>query len=270
MTKSKENGEQSPELRIKKRILLLVIFLLIIAIFFSVLYYIYDRPYFEESKKFSKYEAYLRIKERRALYGDNYKSPKKRIKRYITMLGFAPYDGYDFEENKYHEYSRKKADKHYKTKLKIRINAQYHHMGYDPSNDNEENHAFFPSKHPKDAGKKVNYMIHEKISGLEAILKDKRTSRKQKEEAFRELEKIKQRSMKNASIITQAFHTKDESLLDGLIGWDKQSITKIKRRLKDTELNWCSGLNEYIPKDKYGKKLSTQEFNELLRELKKK
>jgi len=113
-------------------------------------------------------------------------------------------------------------------------------------------------------------MTHEKISGLEAILKDERTSIEQKDDATKKLERIKERTIYNTSITTQAFNTKDESLLDGLKGWSKYSVIKIKSRLKDTDLNWCSRLNEYIPMEKYGKKLSIQEFNQLLRELKKK
>ena len=81
---------------------------------------------------------------------------------------------------------------------------------------------------------------------------------------------IKQRNVNNESIISQAFYTKNEDLLDNLTGWDEYSIRKIKNRLTDVNLNWAIDLNEIIPKEKYGKKLSTHEFNELLKELRKK
>ena len=212
--------------------------------------------YFEELKKLTKHKAYLRVKKRRDQYGDNYKSTIKRIKRFIIMLGFSPYDGYDFMKEKY-------RDNH----NKVRLTGQYHHMDYNPSNDNEENHIFSASKHPKDMCKRINYMIHEYISGLEAILKDERKSSEEKEKAQKELEIILQRNKINTSIISQAFYTKNELLLDDLIGWHKNSINKIKIRLNDLDLKWTSRLNEYIPKEKYGEKISTQEFNKLLKEL---
>lgn len=150
---------------------------------------------------------------------------------------------------------------------KVRLNGQYHHMDYNPSNDNEENHIFLPSKHPKDMGKRINYMIHEYVSGLEAILKDERKSSEEKEKAQKYLEIILQRNKINTIIISQAFYTKNELLLDDLIGWNKNSINKIKIRLNDLDLKWTSRLNEYIPKEKYGEKISNQEFNKLLKEL---
>ena len=112
-------------------------------------------------------------------------------------------------------------------------------------------------------------MTHEYISGLEASLKDERTSIEIKQKVQKELEMIKKRNIYNESIISQAFNTKNENLLDDLNGWDEYSIRKIKIRLRDLNLKWASGLNEFIPREKYGKQVSIQEFNELLRKLRK-
>lgn len=38
---------------------------------------------------------------------------------------------------------------------------------------------------------------------------------------------------------------------------------KIKSRLEDNSLNWSSSLNNYIPREKYGKKFLDLEFNKL-------
>lgn len=208
--------------------------------------------YFKESKKLFKHRTYLKVKERRKKYGENYKSTTTRIKRLIIMLGFSPYDGYDFIENQY-------RDKY----NKIRINAHFHHLDYNPNNDNDENLVFLPSKHPRDTGRKINYITHDKISGLEATLKDRRTTPESKKKAQKTLKLIEQRTRKNATIITQAFYSKDEQILDDLIEWNINSLTKIKKRLRDLNLAWTLNLNKLIPTEKYGKRISDQEYKRL-------
>ena len=106
---------------------------------------------------------------------------------------------YDFIENQY-------RDKY----NKIRLNAHFHHLDYNPNNDNDENLVFLPSKHPKDTGRKINYISDDKISGLEATLKDRRTTPESKKKAQKTLKIIEQRTRKNATIITRAFYSKDE------------------------------------------------------------
>lgn len=208
--------------------------------------------YFKSSKKVSKHQSYLKVNKRRALYGNNYKSTIVRLKRFIIMLGFSSYDGYDFIENKY-------IDIHNKT----RLNAHFHHLDYDSKNDAEENLIFLPSKHPRDRKKKIEYMTHDKISGMEAICKDERTSISVKEKTQKKLADIKKRMKINAKIVSQVFFSHNMELLDELIGWSQQSIMKIKNRLEDNTLNWTAGLNDIIPKEKYGKKVSKLEFNNL-------
>jgi hypothetical protein len=100
------------------------------------------------------------------------------------------------------------------------------------------------------------------------MLKDDRVSIEKKEISFNKLERIKIRLITNVQIITKAFLTKDDSLFYGLIGWNAESLKWLKARLRDINLEWCAGLNEIIPKEKYGKNLSTQRFNELLEKLK--
>lgn len=212
--------------------------------------------YFHSSKKIVKYQSYQKVKKRRALYGDNYKSTIVRLKRFIELLGFSPFDGYDFMENKY-------LDVYNKT----RLNAQFHHLDYKSNNDTEENLVFLPSKHPKDSKKKIRYMTHDKISGLEATFKDERTNINIKKKAQMKLREIEKRLKINAKIVTQAFFTKNKEVFDGLIGWSQQSIMKIKIRLEDSSLSWTSSLNNYIPREKYGKKVSNLEFNNLKKKI---
>ena len=212
--------------------------------------------YFHSAKKIVKYQSYQKVKKRRALYGDNYKSTIVRLKRFIELLGFGPYDGYDFMENKY-------LDVYNKT----RLNAQFHHLDYNSNNDTEENLVFLPAKHPKDSKKKIKYMTHDKISGLEATYKNERTNIDIKKKTHLKLRGIEKRLKINAKIITQAFLTKDKEVLDRLIGWSQQSIMKIKNRLEDSSLSWASSLNNYIPREKYGKKVSNLEFNNLKKKI---
>ncbi len=209
--------------------------------------------YFSETKKYNKYKSYLKVKKRQEKYGENYASTLVRLERMITMLGFSVYDGYDFIENIYRTPHNK-----------LRINAQLHHSDYNSKNDKKENLNFLPSKHPNDSGEKINYMTHSYISGLEANLIDERSSEKTKLSAKNELEKIKNRIFQNQSIIKQCFQTKDEKFLEQLVGWTNNSIKAIGHRVKDIDLNWASGLNKIIPKDKYGKKISNQDFKDLL------
>ena len=180
------------------------------------------------------------------------KSPAIRLKRFIFMLGFSPFDGYDFLDNIF-------RDKY----NKFRINAHFHHIDYDPKNDMEENLVFLPSKHPNDSKKMIRYMTHDKISGMEATYKDNRTAKQIKNQTRKELSKIKQQLQKNTSIITQVFLSKDSQLLDSLIGWNRQSILKFKNRLEDHSLTWTMDLNKIIPKEKYGKRISNLEYNKL-------
>lgn len=48
-----------------------------------------------------------------------------------------------------------------------------------------------------------------------------------------------------------------------LIGWNIASLTKIKNRLRDLDLAWTLNLNELIPMEKYGKRISDQEYKKL-------
>ena len=189
------------------------------------------------------------FRERNKLYGTNYKSTEFRIKIFILMLGFSPYDGYDMWKSK-----------SYDKKLKrIRIWANLHHIDDDlkkEDSDDEKNLVFIPMKHPTDSKQDTRYLTHAKLSSYQA-------------NKFKTLLKsIKKTTIHNANILKRAFLTNNLKLLDSLRGWSKESILNAKKRLKDESCKWTKDLEKYIPLERTSRKrLSSQEKELIIKNL---
>ena len=197
---------------------------------------------FESARRnFYKYEEkrtnkFIREKKRYSDYGDSFYSMENRIRRFLMMLGFSPYDGFDLWNNKK------------KVKGKYRIYANFHHYHYNPIDRSDGDLVFIPVKPPKKyqtSGKK--YLTHNMISGREGNLRRTDISDETKKRNMEELKAIKERIVYNSILIEKAVLTLDSDLLNNLQGWDTIRVKKIKERLKDKKFLWSKGIQEYIP-----------------------
>ncbi len=180
---------------------------------------------------------------RKAQYGLTYFSTECRIEKFILMLGFSPYDGYDLWENKVFDSSN------------FKIWADFHHIKYHPKDKSLDDLAFIPRTHPNDLeSNQKHYLTHFDITTYE-VNNDRI-----------KLKEIKNRTLKNQKIIIRAFFSLKSSILDQLEGWNVSSIKKIKRRLNETAFSWCKGIEKYIPivEPKKFKFLPKEKYNKIV------
>ena len=163
-----------------------------------------------------KFDSLRRAKQKKrlteSLYGESFRSIKARFNNFCEMRGFSPFDGTDLIEL-----------------LEKGVTLGYHHMDYNPENDDHKNHTFVP----KMIIENRIYLSHNMISGLQANLerwKDRPDTVKKLEE---KLEELYQLGLKNAEIIREAVKIKRISNLDELENWSEESIKKLRVRIFD-------------------------------------
>ena len=193
-------------------------------------YYNYDNSYKERKRR--EYKRYL-------TYGEYFFDPKSRITRFLVMLGFSPYDGFDIWENKI------KIDGEYK------IFANFHHYHYNPEDQSENDLVFIPIKPPKNYITKIyqeeRFLTHNMIAGKEGHLKKPITSTRKKQQLREVLKEIEERIEYNSIIIEKSVMTFNSALLRKLIGWPENKINKAKVRLLNKNFTWALGLEKSIP-----------------------
>ncbi|TFG10240.1 MAG: hypothetical protein EU535_08420 [Promethearchaeota archaeon] len=183
-----------------------------------------------------KREKKLREQERYSDYGDSFYSMGNRIKRFLFMLGFSPYDGFDIWGNKVLIEGR------------YVIFANFHHYHYDPKDQSDRDLVFIPVKPPREYRiKEMNCLTHNMIAGREGNLKRTDISEKTRQKIIRELKEFEERIEYNSSIIELAVLTLDADILHNLVSWSKESIAKATKRLYDVNFEWANGIHECIP-----------------------
>lgn len=194
--------------------------------------YIYEKEIQrDEAKKLRN----LRNREKIGRYGATYFSPKFRVKKFLLMLGFSPYDGYDMWENKT------------KWRERYRIWASLHHIDYNDENDEEDNLVFIPVTHPEDIGREYKYLTHNYIGNLELKLAKTDISKSNQKDALIQLDEIKKKIKVNSDLLERAVFSLNPDLLDMLIGWEKESILKAINRLMNLDFSWANNVEKYIP-----------------------
>jgi len=193
-------------------------------------YYNYESSYKEKKRR--EYKRFL-------TYNDFFFLPNSRIKRFLLVLGFSPYDGFDLWENKIHFNG------------KLKIYANFHHYHYDPKEQSENDLVFIPIKPPKkirtNIYKEKKILTHNMISGKEGHLKHPRVSPKMKQKIREELDRIEKRIEHNAKLLEESVLTLQVNKLNNLINWSKESIDNAKLRLLDTDFTWTKGIELSIP-----------------------
>jgi len=207
-----------------------------------IFYFNYEDKFKEKRRR--EYERYL-------TYGVFFFSTRSRIKRFLLMLGFSPYDGFDLWDNKIIVDGRNK------------IFANFHHYHYKPKEQSEKDLVFIPIKPPKKIRTKVyqenKFLSHHMIAGREGHLKKTITSPQKKREIQAELDEFEKQIEYNSRLIEEAVLTQNKVLLKNLFGWTKNSINKAKSRLLDKNFTWAIGIEEAIPLAKeYGKREISQ------------
>jgi len=207
-----------------------------------------------KEKKRREYERYL-------TYGEYFFDPKTRIKRFLLLLGFSPYDGFDIWENRI------------SIKGKLKIFANFHHYHYDSEDQSENDLVFIPVKPPKKIRTKIyqekRFLTHHMISGREGHLKKKITSPKKKLQIQKDLKEIEEQIEYNSELIEKAVLTFDSDLLNNLLLWPEKQINKAKLRLLDNNFTWAKGIEKAIPltKKHNNYKINPRRVREIIKEI---
>jgi len=174
--------------------------------------------------------------QRRAKYGDLFFSHAVRVERFLIMLGFSPYDGYDIWRN------RVLIDG------KTRIFANFHHIQYVPEEKSKRDLVFVPQKSPSKYQKNIEkFLSHSMIAGREGNLKRTDISSITRHKIERELKAIQKILKFNSMLLEKAVVTlKPESLLK-LKGWTEESMKNAIERLKDREFSWAKDVEKLVP-----------------------
>ena len=200
-----------------------------------------------------------REKERLQQYGDDFYSVLSRIKSFLLMLGFSPYDGYDIWENRITNSGE------------CHMFANYHHYHYTPKDQSDDDLIFIPQRIPRkyEKSKQQPTLTHSMIAGKEGNLKMTNIKPETKIKIEKELDKIEHRIEHNASNLKEAVLTLNPQLLNNLIQWSAVSIDKAKKRLKDKKFKWANGLEKFIPiaKSNHRKKLNKNVVNKVIQEI---
>jgi len=198
----------------------------------------------QRRKKYYKYEENKtekkeREKERYLKYGDFFYSHKIRVERFLLMLGFSPYDGFDLWKNKIY------------INGKHRIYANFHHFRYNPEEQSKGDLVFIPIKPPKKVRTgdylSRSYLTHNMISGLEGNLKRCDISEETRSKILKKLQKIEQTIEYNSLILEKAIFTQNHKVLYDLKNWAEGDINNAINRLEDTKFTWARKLEKYLP-----------------------
>jgi len=171
-----------------------------------------------QKRLLTKFDSLRRAKQKKrlteSLYGENFRSIEARFNNFCEMRGFSPFDGTDLIEL-----------------LNKGEPLGYHHMDYNPENDDHTNHTFVPKRVIENRV----FISHSMISGLQANLerwKDRLDTVKKLEE---KLEELYQLGLKNREIIREAVRIKKINNLDELENWSEESIKKLRIRVLDED-----------------------------------
>jgi len=215
-------------------------------------YYNYEGSYKEKKRR--EYERYL-------TYGDNFFSPSSRIKRFLLMLGFSPYDGFDLWDNKI------------AVNGKYKIFANFHHYHYDPEEQSENDLVFIPIKPSKKIRTEIyegrNFLTHNMISGREGLLKKPNISNKARNRLRDELKEVEERIEYNSKILEDSIFFLRPDLINNLKNWSKEGIKKAKLRLLDSNFSWTKGIEQSIPltKEYANKTINQIEAQRIIQEI---
>lgn len=195
------------------------------------------RTYYKYEKR--KSEKNRREKERYLKYANHFYSHKVRIQRFLLMLGFSPYDGFDIWGNKV------------SIKGRYRIFANFHHYHYKPEEQSKKDLIFIPVK-PSLSNRKgeyltKKYLTHNVISGLEGNLKRTDISDKVRNKIVSKLQKIEEIIEHNSILIQKAVYTHKAEILYSLENWKKDDVNRAITRLNDNSFLWCKGIEQYLP-----------------------
>ena len=165
-----------------------------------------------------KFDSLRRAKQKKrlteSLYGENFRSIEARFNNFCEMRGFSPFDGTDLIEL-----------------LKKGETLGYHHMDYNPENDDSKNHTFVPKRVFENRG----YISHNMISGLQASLERWKDRPDTVKKLKKKLEELYRLGLKNAEIIRVAVRIKKNNKLDELENWSKKSINMLRIRVLDED-----------------------------------
>jgi len=199
----------------------------------------------------------LKAREKLGQYGEFYHSSKIRVKNFLLMLGFSPYDGYDLWGNKTQWRNR------------YRIWSNFHHIPYDPKDKKEEDLIHIPIVNPNDIGNDHIYLTHNYISNLESQLVKDNISDLNKIHIKQKLEDIKERLIYNISIIKKSVLNLNPTILNKLKGCNFLDIEKTKERLMDNDFSWSKGIERFIPISKKDKRLTSEQTNAIIKDIKR-
>lgn len=220
----------------------------------------------DERRKYYKYtdrkaKKRLREKERYISYKHYFFSHKLRIKRFLLMLGFSPFDGFDLWENRV------------VIEEKHKIYANFHHFHYKPEGKSEKDLVFIPIKPPKKYRKgeylTKKYLTHNMISGLEGNLKRSDIKRKVRENILKRLNKIEKIIETNSNILEDAVCSKNPETLRDLENWGEEDKQRAVLRLKDHKFSWAEDIQKYIPTaEGYDyKKINEEQVKKIINEI---
>ncbi len=190
---------------------------------------------FEENRLEKKKRENIRYKK----YRQYFHSHKVRVKRFILMLGFSPFDGFDIWGNKIF------------IKGRYRIYANFHHLHYNPEGQSESDLVFIPIKPPKKIrnGEYLtkNYLSHNSISGLEGNLKRNDISEETRSRILNKLQRIESFVDYNSILLEKAVYTQNHEVLYDLKNWSIDDIYRALERLKDDSFSWAKRIEDYLP-----------------------
>jgi hypothetical protein len=178
----------------------------------------------------------VREKQRRAKYGELFFSHTIRVERFLIMLGFGPYDGYDIWGN------RVLIDE------KVRLFANFHHIHYAPEEKSKRDLVFIPQKPPqKYQNNAEKFLSHSMIAGREGNLKRTDISNITRHKTERELKSIQKILKFNSLLLEKAVLTLKPELILKLKGWSDKNMKIAIERLKDREFSWAKDVEKLVP-----------------------
>ncbi len=197
--------------------------------------------FYKEKEKRNKYHEKSKQKksrelQRRAKYGDLFFSHAVRVERFLLMLGFSPYEGYDIWSNKV------------TINGKTRIFASFHHIQYVPEEKSKRDLVFIPQKPPKKYQKNTEkFLSHSMIAGREGNLKRTDISNITRHKIERELKSIQKILEFNSLLLEKAVSTLKPELILKLKGWSDENRKKAIGRIKDREFSWAKDVEKLAP-----------------------
>ena len=197
--------------------------------------------FYKEKEKRNNYhekgkQKKARELQRRAKYGDLFFSHTVRVEKFLIMLGFSPYDGYDIWSNKA------------TIDGKTRIFANFHHIQYVPEEKSKRDLVFIPQKPPKKYQNNTEkFLSHSMIAGREGNLKRTDISNITRHKLERELKSIQKTLEFNSMLLEKAVITLKPELILKLKGWSDQNMKRAIERLKDREFSWTKDIEKLVP-----------------------